>query len=121
MTLTKVRAWSTERLRPYLPPALDWCAAPQAISSETGKVIDDFVLKKAAGYKPNPTARNDFLGSGFQSTYQPSFLEVCVSDTRLLVMTLPVQGLSRLEPHRGYNSLAQPRRGLIKRRLDLDV
>ena len=48
----------------------------QAISSETGKVIDDFTLKKAANYAPNITARNDFLGSGFQSTYQPSFLEV---------------------------------------------
>ncbi|CAL5228563.1 g11720 [Coccomyxa viridis] len=46
-----------------------------AFSSETGKVIDDFVLKKAANYKPNLTARNNFLGSGFQSTYQGSFLE----------------------------------------------
>lgn len=48
----------------------------QAISSETGRVIDDFVLKKAANYAPNPTARNNFLASGFQSTYQPSVLEV---------------------------------------------
>lgn len=64
-----------------LPPALDWRAAPQALSSETGKVIDDFVLKKAANYKPNLTARNNFLGSGFQSTYQGSFLEVCLSGT----------------------------------------
>ena len=48
----------------------------QAISSETGKVIDDFTLKKAANFAPNITARNEFLGSGFQSTYQASFLEV---------------------------------------------
>lgn len=53
-----------------------WLAClAQAISSETGKVIDDFVLKKAANYKPNLAARNAFLDSGFQSTYQPSFLE----------------------------------------------
>ena len=39
-------------------------------------MIDDFVLKKAANYAPNPTARNNFLASGFQSTYQPSVLEV---------------------------------------------
>ena len=49
--------------------------ALQAISSETGKVIDDFVLKKAANYMPNLAARNAFLASGFQSTYQPSILE----------------------------------------------
>jgi hypothetical protein len=48
----------------------------QAISSETGRVIDDFVLKKAANYASNITARNNFLASGFQSTYQPSVLEV---------------------------------------------
>ncbi|CAK0786070.1 hypothetical protein CVIRNUC_009283 [Coccomyxa viridis] len=46
-----------------------------AISSETGKVIDDFTLKKAANFAPNMTARVEFLGSGFQSTYQPTFLE----------------------------------------------
>ncbi len=48
----------------------------QAFSSETGRVIDDFVLKKAANYAPNITARNNFLASGFHSTYQPSVLEV---------------------------------------------
>ena len=60
----------------YVKLYLSRCAASQAISSETGKVIDDFTLKKAANYAPNPTARNAFLGSGFQSTYVGSFLEV---------------------------------------------
>ena len=43
------------------------------------------MLKKAANYKPNLTARNNFLGSGFQSTYQGSFLEVCLSATCTLL------------------------------------
>ncbi len=65
-------------MTPSASQPLELGSASQAFSSETGKVIDDFVLKKAANYKPNLTARNNFLGSGFQSTYQGSFLEVCL-------------------------------------------
>ena len=52
------------------------CARLQAFSSETGRLLDDFTLTKPANYHPNITARNDFLASGFQSTYQPPFYEV---------------------------------------------
>ena len=50
----------------------------QAFSSETGRLLDDFTLTKAANFKRNITARNNFLASGFQSTYQPPFYEVRV-------------------------------------------
>ena len=41
---------------------------------------------------PNITARNDFLGSGFQSTYQPSFLEVAPLSSTLLNLRCPPLG-----------------------------
>ena len=47
----------------------------QAIASETGKVMDDFTIKKAANFKPDINARNQFLYSGYQPNYKPSFLE----------------------------------------------
>ncbi|CAL8471017.1 g10559 [Coccomyxa elongata] len=46
-----------------------------AIATETGKVMDDFTIKKAANYMPDMTARNNFLYSGYQPDYKPTFLE----------------------------------------------
>ncbi len=50
-------------------------ACAQAISSETGRVIDDFVLRKPAAFAPNITARNNFLASGFAPNYTAPFYE----------------------------------------------
>lgn len=47
----------------------------KAIATETGKVIDDFTIKKVANYAPNLAARNAFLYSGYQPNYKPTFLE----------------------------------------------
>lgn len=61
-----------------------YCVLWQAIATETGKVMDDFTIKKAADYKPDITARNNFLYSGYQPDYKPTFLEVSPNVARHL-------------------------------------
>ncbi len=60
----------------------------QAIASETGKVMDDFTIKKAAGFKPDINARNQFLYSGYQPNYKPTFLEARPSTAFLPIFEL---------------------------------
>lgn len=45
------------------------------MATETGRIMDDFTVKKVPSYKPDLAARNAFLYSGYQPNYAPTFLE----------------------------------------------